>query len=307
MRSRKTQIAIILCLLLLPLIGLTASAVLSSGSTNYFSIFVSSGGNTGGSGLLAKDVTEFSRLSDTHYGLQWSPPPGWAVSNVNITLSNITAPTYERVIEDYADQAVPLIQYNYTNPFQSLILAGIMSFNLTPGEPVYFNKLSLLLVKAPFNESAYVDIAIYNATYNSSLNWVVPDQPLWTVSNQSLIGDTLEFKNFSLTASLTSTLFWILTLTKHTIMRIMILTLSWLGRTYLPFQKRLSTGSTLMTPPMGTMVTPTGLLSIFLVNSLVSPIEIPITMIPSTFVQSCTLILITLLQGRLCRVMWVWK
>ncbi|WXG39386.1 MAG: hypothetical protein WED07_00895 [Candidatus Freyarchaeum deiterrae] len=201
MRSRKTQIAIILCLLLLPLIGLTASAVLSSGSTNYFSIFVSSGGNTGGSGLLAKDVTEFSRLSDTHYGLQWSPPPGWAVSNVNITLSNITAPTYERVIEDYADQAVPLIQYNYTNPFQSLILAGIMSFNLTPGEPVYFNKLSLLLVKAPFNESAYVDIAIYNATYNSSLNWVVPDQPLWTVSNQSLIGDTLEFKNFSLTAS----------------------------------------------------------------------------------------------------------
>ncbi|MFB0561338.1 MAG: hypothetical protein ACETWM_09025 [Candidatus Lokiarchaeia archaeon] len=201
MSLNKKKIAIIFSLLLLPLAGIMATGTLSFySSPNYSTLGALTSLCTDGSSLLAKDVSTFPISSDTNYDLQWSSPDGWAVSSVNITLSNITAPTYEKVLEDFADQAIPLLIFNYTNPFQSVALVGAMSFKLSPGQSIYFNKLSVFLVKSPFNESAYVDIHILNATYNGTLDAAAPHEILFSVYNQSIEGGTLEFKDFNLTS-----------------------------------------------------------------------------------------------------------
>ena len=196
MRFKKKQIAIILLLLLLPIATLAVGGMLHShSSTDTYILDFSAGGYAYGQGVLAKDVSVISIDTDTYYDLLLYRPTDWSISSINITLSNISAPTYENVLEDYGAAALPLYPEPVANP--EIIIVGAMAFNLTYGQRVYFNRLSALLFKVPFNESAYVDIAILNATYQEPWG-LIPNAKLFSINNVSVEGGPLEFKDFFL-------------------------------------------------------------------------------------------------------------
>nr|MDO8079420.1 hypothetical protein [Candidatus Freyarchaeota archaeon] len=202
MRLKKKQIAIILSLLLLPLVWLTASAMLSSHSfPNYPLMLGSTSGWADGSSVLVKDVSEYNYSSNTIFDLQWYRPEGWAVSSVNITLSNINTSTYTMVREDYAEQPFPLFMPSNSID-DSVFFALFMSFYLTPGQTVYFNRLSALLLNIKSNESAYVNIYILNATNNATWG-TMPDATLYNITGVSLnnTGGLLDFKTLNLTTN----------------------------------------------------------------------------------------------------------
>ncbi len=183
---------LIFTLLMLPLTGLTVNGVLYSSSSYQSCLSFSATGYTCGAGLVAKDVNVIVLNSDTDHDLLQYRPQDWKVSSVNITLSNITAPTHTMEIETYGHQALPL----YLKELNILIV-GVMSFSLTPGQRVYFNKLSALLIKVPFNETAFADVAILNATIHPTFG-LIPNETLFSAQNVSVEGGPLEFKNLTL-------------------------------------------------------------------------------------------------------------
>ncbi len=191
MSLNKKKALIICILLMLPLTGLTISGLLYSYSfPNQFLHCFTADGYVYESVISTKDVTVITLDSDTYHDLTQYRPPDWTLSSLNITLTNITASTHEKVIEDYADQAVPLILGS------EMLSIGAMGFTLTPGQRVYFDTISALIIKYPFNESAYVNIYILNATNHPSLG-LIPNETLYIAYDQPVTGGSLELSLLS--------------------------------------------------------------------------------------------------------------
>ncbi|MBS7249690.1 MAG: hypothetical protein KIH08_03725 [Candidatus Freyarchaeota archaeon] len=200
---QKTREAIIICsLLLLPLAGLIMGGALNSSGNSQFLLCFSTSELACGSSLSVKDTHMISFNSDTAHDLTIYRPPAWSISSINITLSNITTPTYNMVVEDYAEMGIPLFVPG-SSINDSIYLVCLMSFNVTDVQRVYFNKLGALLINTEFNTSAYVDVAILNATYNYDFGILLPNETLKVMHNISLAnsGGPLEFKTLNLTSN----------------------------------------------------------------------------------------------------------
>ncbi|MEM3526510.1 MAG: hypothetical protein QXV37_03765, partial [Candidatus Jordarchaeaceae archaeon] len=194
------RIAIIIALLFFPLAGLTISVVLSHSSLTCPLTLVSTS-DCAAQSIILKDVREYNYSSNTIFDLQWPRPPGWEVSSVNITLSNINTSTHTKVCEDYAEQPFPLFAPG-TSIDDSIFFVLCMSFYLTPGQTVYFNKLSALLLNIKANESVYVNIYVLNATYDPIWG-ILPNETLYSITRVSLnnTGGLLDFKTLNLTSN----------------------------------------------------------------------------------------------------------